>query len=250
MDFTKITNEYYSKWLGVTPETMYKNGVLFIESPEREKLQAGYPCAFDVYTYITSNQIIAYYSKRVSVKIDELKNKVIAGMTTKEVTNIIKTVFRTEVKSNIKFCYENSRNKTNSTKAVVNLKMSDYPKYLQFFMTENPNSNSVGWLEEYYNGICNRGFAFGVFEDGRLVSASDAPCMPYMEDQIQEIGINTLSEYRRKGYAEVVTLECIKSIIESGRCPLWSCNINNIYSERLAYNVGFKKLADVLTISI
>ena len=76
------------------------------------------------------------------------------------------------------------------------------------------------------------------------------PDMPYMQDKVQEIGINTLSEYRCKGYAKSVTLSCIKAIIEKGKCPLWSCSTHNTASERLAYSVGFRKLADVLTLGI
>lgn len=249
MDFAKITNEYYSKWLGVTPELIYKNGVIFIESPERDRQQLGYSCVFDVYTYVASNLIIISYSKRVSVQIEEVRKKIVAGMATKEVTSIMKNIFNKEVKSSIKFCYENSLNKIHPTIA-IKLIESDYPKYLQFFMTENPNANVDGWLEEYFNDICKSGLAFGIFEDDKLVSVTDAPAVPYMEDKIQEIGINTLSEYRRKGYAKLVTLGCIKSIIKNGKCPLWSCNTNNISSEKLAYSVGFRKLADVLTISI
>lgn len=249
MDFVKITNEYYSKWLGVMPECMYKNGVIFIKSQQRDQKQTGYSCVFDVYAYVTSDLIVISYSKRISVKIEEMKKKVVAGMTTKEVAKLIENTFNKKVNCNIKFCFKNSINKNNSTDT-IKLTESDYAKYLQFFMTENPNANVDGWLKEYFNDICKSGFAIGIFEDGKLVSATDAPSMPYMEDKIQEVGINTLPEYRRKGYAKLVTLECIKSIIESGKCPLWSCNINNISSEKLAYSVGFRKLADVLTISI
>jgi predicted GNAT family acetyltransferase len=73
--------------------------------------------------------------------------------------------------------------------------------------------------------------------------------MPYMEDKVHEIGINTLPEYRGKGYAKAATFACIKACIEKGKCPIWSCGINNVASEKLAYSVGFRKLADVLTIS-
>lgn len=61
------------------------------------------------------------------------------------------------------------------------------------------------------------------------------------------------NEYYSKWLGVMPELMCkngVISIIESGKCPLWSCNINNISSEKLAYSVGFRKLADVLTISI
>ena len=37
---------------------------------------------------------------------------------------------------------------------------------------------------------------WGLFVEDRLVSCTDAPGMPYMQEDVQEIGVNTLGPYR------------------------------------------------------
>jgi predicted GNAT family acetyltransferase len=86
--------------------------------------------------------------------------------------------------------------------------------------------------------------------DNLVVAATDAPFMPYMENEVQEIGINTLNEYRGKGYAKAVCIAAINSLLKQNICPLWSTMAGNIASERLAYSIGFKKYAEILTVSI
>lgn len=69
--------------------------------------------------------------------------------------------------------------------------------------------------------------------------------MPYLPDFIQEIGINTLPDYRGPRYTQLAATACLQSILSSKKCPIWSCEP----SRRLTSSIGFKKLADVLTIS-
>ena len=83
-----------------------------------------------------------------------------------------------------------------------------------------------------------------------MVSCTDAPDMPYMEDKVQEIGINTLPQSRRKGYAADACKLCAEMIIQSGKCPIWSCDAGNTASTFLASKIGFDKLADILTLSV
>lgn len=249
MNFAKITHEYYSQWLGATPEIMNGSGVIFLESLERDKQQIGYSNIFDIYIYMTDNLIIISYSKRLSDKIKKIKLEIYPGIKTQEMAHIIESIFNTKVKSSIKFCYDNLPDNIDFGD-VVNLCDTDYPMYLEFFRTQYPNAKVEGWLEEYFNDMSKKGIVFGIFQNNKLVSATDAPDMPYMDDKVQEIGINTLPEYRCYGYAKLVTLACIKAIIEKEKCPQWSCATSNVASEKLAYGTGFKKLADVLTISI
>lgn len=249
MNFIKITNEYYSRWFGVAPETFNSKGVIFIASPERDKIQNGYPCIFDIYAYRTQSQIIISYSKRLSDKIEKIKDKIQSGMTVDEVAIIMETGLNTPVGRIIKFFYNEIPDNTENTNA-VQLSDNHYYQYHKFFMTQYKSANADGWLEEYFHNINRNGYAFGIFEDNKLICVSDAPSMPYMHDKVQEIGINTLPEYRGKGHAKSVALSCIKAIIASDRCPQWSCAASNIASERLAYSVGFHKFADILTLSI
>jgi predicted GNAT family acetyltransferase len=74
--------------------------------------------------------------------------------------------------------------------------------------------------------------------------------MPYMSDEVQEIGINTLSNYRGRGYATIACQGSINEILKNGKIPQWSTSITNIASQKLAEKLGFVKLGDVITLTI
>jgi predicted GNAT family acetyltransferase len=98
--------------------------------------------------------------------------------------------------------------------------------------------------------MASKNYCHGIIPDNRLVSATDAPDMPYMRESVQEIGITTLKEYRGKGYARAACISLINELLPRNICPLWSTGENNTASDALAKSIGFEKLADVLTINI
>ncbi|MDR0403307.1 MAG: GNAT family N-acetyltransferase, partial [Treponema sp.] len=113
----------------------------------------------------------------------------------------------------------------------------------------NPNCEDYSWVGEYFFELAKKKYCHGVIIDDMLVSATDAPDMPFMSGRVQEIGINTLEEYRRKGYAKTACVSVIKELLSKNICPLWSAGTGNIASDRLAYSIGFGKYADALAIS-
>jgi predicted GNAT family acetyltransferase len=90
-------------------------------------------------------------------------------------------------------------------------------------------------------------FNHGIILGSKLVSATDAPDM---QESVQEIGINTLKDYRGKGYARAACISLINELLSRNICPLWSTGENNIAPDRLAKSIGFEKLAGILTINI
>lgn len=127
------------------------------------------------------------------------------------------------------------------------LRAEHYQQFLQFFITENPGSET-DWLKEYFNSMVSRGYAYGCFEAEKLLAACDLPGIPFMQEMIVELGICTLEEYRNRGYAKAIIGNGIAAILNDGKVPIWSCSNNNIGSNALAKSVGFIKFGDVLTI--
>jgi RimJ/RimL family protein N-acetyltransferase len=71
-----------------------------------------------------------------------------------------------------------------------------------------------------------------------------------MSNQTQEIGINTLSLFRGKGYGRYACLSCINAMMRADICPQWSTDIGNIASQKLAVSIGFEKYFDNLSMSL
>lgn len=55
-----------------------------------------------------------------------------------------------------------------------------------------PQACSLDWLEPYFYQQVKEGFFCAVMEEGQIASCIDAPGMPDLADQVQEIGIYTL----------------------------------------------------------
>lgn len=248
MDFSIKTNEYYSKWLGLDGILNEKfNGVKFIYSSERNKIQNGYTQQFDLLIFYQPDKIIFSYGNKSLEQIDKIKQQIKTVVSLDYLKQVITQEFGDYFKHNIKYIFEKVPQRSVISRP---LEKAEYPKYHEFFIKNNPKCKNTEWLIEYFNGMVSEHLCCGVFVDGILVSCSDAPSMPYMQNDVQEIGINTLNQYKGKGYATDSCITCVNEIIRNGKCPQWSTSINNIASQKLAVRVGFVKLADVISVSL
>ncbi|MFC2014426.1 GNAT family N-acetyltransferase [Chloroflexota bacterium] len=156
----------------------------------------------------------------------------------------LKDLFSAKTSLRIRFVFK--RQISISTGNVVPLSKDDYHFFLNFRLSLGQRE----WdgMREYFEANSDMGYFMARMVNGIPVSMTDPPGMPFIPDMVQEIGINTLPDYRNIGYAKEVVSACISKIIADNKCPMWSCDANNHASERLAYSVGFKKLCDEYSI--
>ncbi|MBE6999894.1 MAG: GNAT family N-acetyltransferase [Ruminococcaceae bacterium] len=250
MDYLSLTQAYYSAWIG--RENVISDspaGIIFVESEERNKTQYGYSDPIDLWLLQTGDRTFVSFGKKVKGKMEALRSALRPGMTAAEMVPVLTDVLGKAPYHGVKYVYAGSQN--TSTRAVV-LPPEDGALFLAFqnvlYPPENEEENS--WALEYFNEISAMGYCCGVIEDGILVSCTDAPGMPYMSDTIQEIGINTLPAYRKKGYAADACLLAISQILKSGKCPIWATGIDNLPSQRLAETIGFRVFGETLTLTL
>lgn len=67
---------------------------------------------------------------------------------------------------------------------------------------------------------------------------------------MQEIGINTLPEYRKNGFAAAACQKCLREILCHGKVPQWSSAMGNQVSRKLAEKVGFVEFGEVVSMTI
>ncbi len=248
MDFKNITMQYYSHWLGYDNILLnVDSGITFIKSEERNKVQDGYSNQFDIYAWIENNKLIVSYGEKVAPKIPLLQNKIADCFSVDTVSQAISEIYGHPPSHSIKFVYTGMATQNQMARSLVE---GDYEKYLEFFQKANPGCSDTDWVKEYFEEMTDSHICCGVFIDDCLVSCTDAPLMPYMDNKVQEIGINTISDFRGKGYAAQAAIVCAENIIKSGKCPQWSCSADNIASFRLAEKIGFTKLSDVLILTL
>jgi len=242
------TLTYYENWLGEMGCLASGKGNQQIFSTERNAVQAGYPNRMDLYIWVEPSRTIISYGDAVKSKMPMLAEKLL-GLSVFGMLETLNGIFDNKPKHNEKYFYQGYPAIEQTEITAKTLTLADYVDFEAFHASCFPGSGG-DWLYEYFEDMVRYNYCAGVYIDGLLVSCTDAPTMPYMPEQMQEIGISTIESYRGRGYATVACRKAADNIIQGGRYPTWLNNYTNIGSRRTAENTGFAKLADVLTLTL
>lgn len=190
MDYYDRTQAYYSCWIGEKDIIQHaEEKVVFIYSEERNKVLYGYPMCYDIWLLRTDDRIFVSYGEKAKNKINEFKNAVTGRYSIDMIFQGLQEIFGRTPSIGIKFLY--SGHTGTSSKATL-LTYHDYEYYLDFFKTINPGCKNTEWVKEYFNEMVENQMCCDIREGGKIVSCTDMPGMPYMQNFVQEIGINTL----------------------------------------------------------
>jgi GNAT superfamily N-acetyltransferase len=80
----------------------------------------------------------------------------------------------------------------------------------------------------------------GAIVEGQLVAIAQNYAR---SDRYGEIGVHTLSEWRKNGYATAATATVARYIQSLGLIPVWSCGESNQASLRVAQKLGFTEVS-------
>ena len=241
------TLAYYSLWIGQENILLQnKKGIEFLYSEERNKTQQGYGDPFDIYIFKSPERTVISYGSNAKPYITTFAESIKENMTINEICCIAEGIFHVKPVHNIKYVY--AKQITLSSDAVT-LTATDFDKYKEFFKKCH-HVTAGDWLYDYFIGMAEKRLCCGFYLDNTLVSCTDAPDMPYMNDKIAEIGVNTLPDFYGKGFATECCKKCISNILENDLCPIWSTSSDNLASQALAEKIGFEKVADVITLTL
>ena len=222
------------------------NGVEFLYSDERNVKQYGYPRRFDVFALLRPGRAVISYGHAAADRTNDVKAALGEAFDAEELKKVLENVYVIKPAHSVKFVYVGGADIPTTARALA---AEDVEKYVEFFKAAHPNGET-DWIYEYFDEMVEDGGTFCVHFDGKIVSAADSPGMPYMQDEVQEIGIATLPEYRRRGFALDACTAAAKRHISAGKCPAWSAAWSNAASHALAEKVGFVKYADAVMVSL
>lgn len=105
-----------------------------------------------------------------------------------------------------------------------------------------PDEFSRYYTAEWSNALCEKRkhldmLCVGAFDDGRLIGL--AGCSADCETMYQ-IGVDVLSEYRKRGVASAITSRLAIETLKLGKVPFYCAAWSNIGSVRNALRCGFK----------
>jgi hypothetical protein len=132
----------------------------------------------------------------------------------------------------------------------------DYNHYLQYCVFRHGTRPAIyEWLgsepeiTQDFRDMVDRNIHFCKIVDDKIVSMTESEGIPNEPDGIINLGINTINEYRRKGYAASTCAAFIKHNEHQGLVPVWQCDFGNTASQLLADRLGFSYIGNVYSIS-
>lgn len=242
----EITGRYYAQWADVAESAFDAPGIVAVCSAKRDIAPKGYSKPYSFYCLVRGRAIIVSCNKAVSGELTR-----IAGIFERHKELAARREHLKGLYPGLchKIAFSHSGTvPACETAGAVQLRPEHYGAYLRFFNACSPGANAETWLSGYFNSMVSRGYSFGLFKNDMLVSVSDAPEVPYLGDQVVEIGINTLEAHRGKGYARTVVAAMLEKLLWAGKTPIWVCEAANLGSERLALSVGYEKYADIFCV--
>lgn len=96
------------------------------------------------------------------------------------------------------------------------------------------------WNNE--DDFLKKGVGFSLFYNNKLASTAYSS---FIIDDKFELGIETVEEFRGKGFAEITCSALIDYCIENNYEPIWACRLENIGSYRLAQKIGFEPFVEI-----
>ena len=123
----------------------------------------------------------------------------------------------------------------------------------------NPDINTVRIIDERYecsedvnfpDHCIPEGIIYSVVENNKIVSLAHAHKTEEFQEIVADIGVDTSSDYRKRGYAR----ECVNSVarhaIETGGESVYICSPNNIASINTALSAGYVPFGKILVFTI
>ena len=89
--------------------------------------------------------------------------------------------------------------------------------------------------EEFYNN----GIGFSLIYENKVASTSYSA---FLHDDKLELGIETMEEFRGKGFAQFTCSALIDYCLENNFEPVWACRLENTGSYKLAQKLGFEPI--------
>lgn len=245
-NYLELTKQYYSEWLDIGINQMDKKGIVLIRTDKRKICPKGHSSNLEVYAVANNSSLFISFSSDIDNEV-HISNNISNMITVDAGIAKLKALFGEKLQHRKAHYFTGLRDDID-TSEVVCMKNENYPEYLAFFMKQHPNASPEGWLEEYFKEISEEKRCYGIYKDNTLVSVTDAPDIPFMEGIITEPGVNTLAEYRDKGYAKAVCAKYLENAISRNEVPIWTCWYNNIASCKLAEKLGYEWFGDLYSI--
>jgi len=153
--------------------------------------------------------------------------------------NLVKSAYNTieagiiELNTRVNFKFSHEKYLNREIKNIQNIKIVKTDKNI----FENMHGSVIPkYFWDNVNDFLENGIGFSLLFNKQLAATAFSS---YIHDDKYELGVETVAEFRKKGFAEIISSVLIDYCIESNYEPVWSCRFENTGSYMLAQKIGF-----------
>lgn len=200
----------------------------FVYNAKRNDVPAGYPHAIDLVEFKNGDKKIVSYGDTLVPHLAEIK----------------KGLYPANLKlfqESYVYIFKDDQSEIFNSSKILRLENKDKDDFVKYFAAVH-NLDIAPWIGEYFASIVKSPGIYGIWQDGKIVSSSDSPDIPYLPEIFVEVGVSTLKEYRKKGYGKAIMHKLCKSIVKENKIPVIIIAKDNKASLSMVNSLGYKKL--------
>jgi RimJ/RimL family protein N-acetyltransferase len=120
---------------------------------------------------------------------------------------------------------------------ILNLRSQEW-KNRVFINNEFVNAHiDLFWARQ--DDFFNKGYGYIAIDGTEIIGVCYSS---FVTKDIHAIGIETLTQYQRRGVGTALASLVVKEIVENGYAPYWDCSLKNEASKKLALRLGFQQI--------
>ena len=243
--------QYLAAWLDISAEQFEQAGsITLTATPKRCVVPDGLILRYPLYAFQTKNTVHVSCVPEIEAELRNLLETAVYSNAIQQIHDYFshnKEKFDVFTPLQHKVFGIDEFNLQADITQTFMLESRHYEQYRDFYLGIRPFFSQLdhgNWLPQGFQEIMNKQADFFLYEKKAIVSGTEVSSIPYMADEVIELGVNTLKSHRRNGYAFSVCSAFIQHHLRRGIVAIWRCTFDNDASDKLARKLGFQHIGN------
>jgi GNAT superfamily N-acetyltransferase len=246
MNRTAFVSEYFGTYLGAAPGDVQAGELRVVASDRRARPEKGWGYTFAVWILLTGDRGVVSVRPDLEAEVTRAIEQLEPGEFRPEaMLSAVSATCSGRMRGSLSVIYVCDQDglKVRDCGGCRRMTEQDVEAYIALKQSMWAELDADCERNDIRRNIAD-GIAYGVFQAAQMVSASSAPRVAHMNDRVEEVGVDTHPDYRRRGYGASVVSHMTEAILGLGRTPVYRTGADNVASRRLVESCGYIKFAD------
>ncbi|HUT04155.1 MAG TPA: GNAT family N-acetyltransferase [bacterium] len=241
-DIEAIVKEYFSAYLCFDVSKAPEGKVVLASCARRAAPEKGWGMAFTVWVHVFDNRAVVSCRPdlmgqlRVAMKAFKSPGDLLKPPFSRVLSELFGEAYALRTKC-ILYC-KPEHVKVFDVQGCRAVQLNDMEAFVTMTVERYPGADSPCLRTDITRNIKD-GIAYGVFKESKLVSVCDAPAIAHMQDEVEELGFETLPRYTGRGFGKAVVSHATARVLQLGRVPICRTSPSNSGALRILEAVGY-----------